>query len=267
VWACIGADMEKYLAGELGWSAVIAVAEERVDPTSVDPATTDKTVRRKIHRAESDGVKIVDVEGEPDEETKKKILVRCAEWSANRKGTQVHLTGVRPFDDPEHRKYFYAVDKNGTICALVVLAQLAAVHGFQIKWALEFPGAPPGAIEYILTSVIKKLGVAGVRSTTFGAGATGQLQRVDNVGGFRVRTLEKVYNGLSTAFHLNNKGDFRSKFGTEQDPLYICYPKGGLGLKGIEAIMHMLQLSKLNQTVQDCPNEPLPPSLSPVSSQ
>ena len=45
---------------------------------------------------------------------------------------------------------------------MVVLAQLAPVHGFQIKWALEFPGAPLGAIEYILSFVIKKLGDAGV---------------------------------------------------------------------------------------------------------
>ena len=115
------------------------------------------------------------------------------------------------------------------ICALVVLAQLAPIHGFQIKWALEFPGAPLGAIEYILTYVIKKLGDAGVKTATFGAGATGRLQRVDKVGGFRIRTLEKTYNGISSTFHLTSKGDFRGKFGIEQEPLYICYPKGSLG--------------------------------------
>ncbi len=105
------------------------------------------------------------------------------------------------------------------MCALVVLAQLAPIHGFQVKWALEFPDAPLGAIEYILAFVIKKLGDAGVRSATFGAGATPHMQRVDNIGGLRVRTLEKTYNGLSSAFHLNTKGDFRSKFGIEQDPV------------------------------------------------
>ena len=102
---------------------------------------------------------------------------------------------------------------------MVVLAQLSPKHGFQIKWALEFPGAPLGAIEYILTYVIKKLGDAGVKTATFGAGATGRLQAVDNVHGFRVKTLEKAYNGLSTTFHLAGKGDFRSKFGTWRDPV------------------------------------------------
>ncbi|KAK7677237.1 hypothetical protein QCA50_019831 [Cerrena zonata] len=212
----------------------------------VHPANNDKTLRRKIHRAQWDGVKAVQVEGKLDEEIKGKIEERCnlKEWAANRKGAQIHLTGVGPFDDMVHRKYFYAVDKNGNICALVVLAQLAAIHGFQIKWALEFPGAPLGAIEYILANVMKKLGDAGVRSATFGAGATGSLRSIDNIGGFKVRTLEKTYNGISHTFHLTSQGDFRSKFGIEQDPLYICYPKGGLGLKGIEVIMGVLQMPK-----------------------
>jgi len=108
------------------------------------------------------------------------------------------------------------------------------------------------------------MGEVGVRSATFGAGAASELHRVDNIGGFKVVTLEKAYNGISSTFHLGNKGDFRSKFGTQQDPvrclfshylgftrfsrslsqLYICYPKGGLGVKGIEAIMKMLQSPK-----------------------
>lgn len=103
------------------------------------------------------------------------------------------------------------------------------MHGFQIKWALEFPDAPLGAIEHIVAYVIKKLGDAGVRSATFGAGAASKLQGVDNVGGFRIKTLEKTYNGLSSTFHLTSKGDFRGKFGIEQEPMYICYPKGSLG--------------------------------------
>ncbi|KAJ3486884.1 hypothetical protein NLI96_g3934 [Meripilus lineatus] len=244
VWCCVDKETEHYLARELGWSAVIASAEERLNPIEADPSTNDKTVRRKVHRAEREGVKVVEVDGRMDETVRQRIEERCQDWAAARKGTQIHLTGVRPFDDMIHRKYFYATDKDGQICALVVLAQLSPKHGFQIKWALEFPGAPLGAIEYILTFVIKKLGDAGVRNATFGAGATGTLQRVDNIGGLRVKTLEKTYNGLSHTFNLLNKGDFRSKFGVEHDPLYICYPKGGLGFRGIEAIMTMLQKPK-----------------------
>ncbi|KAI0644501.1 aspartyl-tRNA synthetase cytoplasmic [Trametes meyenii] len=244
IWACVDKTTEKYLAEDLGWGGVIAVAEERLNPTEVDPATNDKTVRRKIHRAEREGVKIVEVGPDMDPHVKEQLEQRCRDWSANRRGTQIHLTGVRPFDDMKHRRYFYATDKDGKPCALVVLAQLAPKHGFQIKWALEFPGAPLGAIEHILTYVIKKLGDAGVKSATFGAGAIDKLHPADNVHGFRYKTLEKAYNGLSATFNLGGKGDFRSKFGTWQDPLFVCYPKGGVGMKGIEAIMTMLQKPK-----------------------
>ncbi|KIP06304.1 hypothetical protein PHLGIDRAFT_107152 [Phlebiopsis gigantea 11061_1 CR5-6] len=244
IWCCVDKDTEQHLAEELGWSAIIAVAEERVNPVEVNPENDDKTVRRKIHRAEREGVKVHEVVGEPDEELRAKIEERCQEWAENRKGTQIHLTGVRPFDDIKHRRYYYATDGDGKICSLVVLAQLAPIHGFQIKWALEFPGAPLGAVEYIVAYVIRKLGEAGVRSATFGAGAASRLQGVDNVGGFRIKTLEKTYNGISSTFHLTSKGDFRGKFGIEQEPMYICYPKGSLGVRGIEAIMSVLQKPK-----------------------
>jgi aspartyl-tRNA synthetase len=110
------------------------------------------------------------------------------------------------------------------MCALVVLAQLSADHGVQIKWALEFPGSPLGAIEYILLHVIEKMGKAGLRSATFGAGAASELRRVANIGGFKVVTLEKAYNGISHTFHLGRKGDFRSKFGVRQDPVCLFLP-------------------------------------------
>ena len=147
VWCCVDADTEKVLAHEFGWSALTAVAEERINPTEADPEKHDKGLRKKLHRAEKSGIKLTDVEGLVDPEVKKEIDERVEDWRRGRKGTQVHLTSVRPWDDEVHRKYFYARDAAGKICAMVVLAQLSVSHGFQIKWALEFPGAPLGAIE------------------------------------------------------------------------------------------------------------------------
>lgn len=115
IWCCVDAPTERYLAEELGWSAVLAVAEERVNPMEVNPENDDKTVRRKIHRAEREGVKVHEVTGEPEGEVRKEIEERCRQWAENRKGTQIHLTGVRPFDDVKHRKYFYATDKDGKV--------------------------------------------------------------------------------------------------------------------------------------------------------
>ncbi len=115
VWCCVDKSTERYLAEELGWAAVLAVAEERINATEMDPAAHDKTVRRKIHRAEREGVRLVEVGQEMDPTVRAQLEQRCRDWEARRKGTQIHLTGVRPFDDVQHRKYFYAVDKTGKV--------------------------------------------------------------------------------------------------------------------------------------------------------
>lgn len=119
VWACIDRETESYLAEELGWSALIAVAEERINPSDTDPSR-DKTVRRKIHRAEREGVKITEID-EFDDKLKAELEQRCKDWSAGRKGTQVHLTGVRPFDDMAHRRYFITREKSGRVSKFTVV--------------------------------------------------------------------------------------------------------------------------------------------------
>ena len=94
----------------------------------VNPENDDKTVRRKIHRAEREGVRVHEVSGEPDDDLKRNIEQRCKEWSDNRKGTQVHLTGVRPFDDITHRKYFYATEKDGKVRLSPSVSSLVHVY-------------------------------------------------------------------------------------------------------------------------------------------
>ena len=127
IWACVDDACERVLAHELGWSAVSAIVEERFNPTEVDPEKNDKTVRRKIHHAEREGVKIVEVDREVDKHTQELINERLADWEAHRKGTQVHLTGLRPFDDSKHRKYFYAKDSNGKV-GLFTSVEIAVSH-------------------------------------------------------------------------------------------------------------------------------------------
>jgi hypothetical protein len=84
------------------------------------------------------------------------------------------------------------------------------------------------------------MGDAGVRNATFGAGATGEMQRVENIGGFRVRTLEKAYNGISHTFNLTNKGDFRSKFGSQQEPVCPSLLRSGLRYLYSSLALHLL---------------------------
>lgn len=49
---------------------------------------------------------------------------------------------------------------------------------------------------------------------------------------------------LARSFRLQDRGSFRRKFGAVSDPQWVCFPKGGLGLKGVEALMKVLQSEK-----------------------
>ena len=77
----------------------MAVAEERINPSETDLAEHDKTAWRKIHRAEREGVKTVEVDQEMDQGAREQLVQWCNDGEANYKGPQIRLTGVRPFDD------------------------------------------------------------------------------------------------------------------------------------------------------------------------
>jgi aspartyl-tRNA synthetase len=153
----------------------------------------------------------------------------------------VHLSQIRPWCDSEHRWYFYALDKNGAVCAFVALAMLSPAHGMQVKYSFDFPGAPNGVIEYIVTHAIQTAAKSGVKGLTFGAGATSQLTAGHNMHGTKVKMLEHTYEALAKQFHLVRKSEFRAKLGATEDPLYISYPTHGLGSKGIRAVLNFFE--------------------------
>lgn len=111
IWGCVDEATEGVLARGWGWRSLVAAAEERVDPTTHNPTshTGSGNLAKKIKDAKNHGVKVVVVEGnDVAEEVKKEVNQRLEEWRQNRKGKQVHTTGLRPWDDMEHRRYLYA---------------------------------------------------------------------------------------------------------------------------------------------------------------
>ncbi|KAF7718982.1 Aspartate--tRNA ligase [Penicillium ucsense] len=242
IWILCSPDIETILGERLGWRSLSCIAEERVEP-SANQAASDGELAKKLRRADNEGIKVVSLnQGElPSEDVRQSIDKRITEWLANRKGTQVHLSEIRPWVDHEHRWYFYAVDKEGAICAFVALVMISPAWGMQVKYSLDFPNSPNGAIEYILTEAIQTAGKLGVKGLTFGAGATGQLTPGHNLHGAKIRMLERTYEALAKQFHLVRKSEFRAKLGATEEPLYISYPAHGLGSKGIRAILNFFE--------------------------
>ncbi|KAJ7731776.1 aspartyl-tRNA synthetase cytoplasmic [Mycena metata] len=233
LWACADEVTESLLTRERGWASVIVAAEERLDPTAFEMGGK---LAQKVRSAQTKGVVVVSVgEGTPGEEVRQEIDRRVGEWREGRTGKQVHSTDIRPWDDEVHRKYFYAKDGDGKVCAIVVLAQLSRKYGFQIKFSLEFPGAPSGSIELLLTEVISAMAAAGLRTATFGTSATESLTAGENTRRWKAKMMESAYATIAKTLGLGSKPEFRAKFGTELDSVYFCYPRG-LDARAIHAV-------------------------------
>jgi len=169
IFVLVGQEVEEVLGTKFGWKSLSCTAEQRVDLTH-NRHTTDKEVDRKIRHAKSVSIKVVDLGYFVTSDVQERCNARIKEWQENRKGVQVHLSEITLWKDMAHRHYLYAEDKEGNICALVVLAQLAPRYGVQVKWALDFPNAPNGAIEYVTQVAMDVAKADGNERLTFGGG-------------------------------------------------------------------------------------------------
>ncbi|KAK5657885.1 hypothetical protein OQA88_2434 [Cercophora sp. LCS_1] len=238
LWLLVSADVEEILASKLGWRSLSCVAEERV------PTDNAKKVAKKQRQAEDAGVSIheLPIDKPIPKDFRDKCDKRIEDWKANRKGSrQVHITEVRPWVDTAHRRYLWAETKEGEIAALCILHKLSPAHGYQIKFALDFPGSPSGTIEALISAAIQSLAKSGVKNVTFGAGALPELVTGENMDGVRAKILSKTYRTIAQQLKLVQKSEFREKFGTENELVYICYPFLGLGVSGARTLVKFFE--------------------------
>ncbi|KAI1397529.1 aspartyl-tRNA synthetase [Hypoxylon fuscum] len=238
IWLLVSAQVEEILGAKLGWRTLTCVAEERVDTNSVNG------VAKKERQAKKAEVKIHETQlGEPvPDDVKEKCDKRIADWKEGRKGKkQVHITEVQPWIAMAHRRYLWAEDKNGEIVGLVILHRLSPEHGYQIKFALDFPGSPSGSIEALISRAIQSLMASGVASVTFGTGAMDELLIGSNLNGVKAKLLSRTYKAVAQQLRLVAKSEFREKFGVKHDPVYICYPFMGLGVSGARTLIKFFE--------------------------
>ena len=243
LWLLCGQAAEEVLGSKFDWRTFSVAAEQRMnlEPGGLaSKSFQNSDIQRKIRHADKEGVKIKDIEMgiNPSKEFREKIDARVKDWLGNRKGHQhVHLTDVHPWQDIPHRQYHYAQTPDGRIVALVIMAQLSVEHGWQVKFALDFPGSPNGAIESCIIHALKAVQARGEKSATFGGAASNDFRTGYNLKGSKVKLLQRAYHTIATDLKLTQKTEFREKLGAEEDPIYVCYPPKGLGPKGVQAIL------------------------------
>ncbi|KAI1800521.1 aspartyl-tRNA synthetase [Daldinia bambusicola] len=238
IWILVSAQVEEILGEKLGWRTLTCVAEERVD---IENAGRLLKKERQAQKAE---IKIHETAlGQPvPDDVREKCDKRIIDWKESRKGRkQVHITEVQPWISMAHRRYVWAEDKTGEIVGLVILHRLSPEHGYQIKFALDFPGSPSGSIEALISHAIQSLVAAGVSSVTFGAGAMDELVIGTNLNGIKAKLLSRTYKTVAQQLRLVAKSEFREKFGVKHDPVYICYPFMGLGVSGARTLIKFFE--------------------------
>ncbi|KAH7136527.1 hypothetical protein EDB81DRAFT_844527 [Dactylonectria macrodidyma] len=236
VWLLVSYEVQKILAKELSWRTLSCTEEQRVDADRHHLAAANQAngLGAKARRVEREGIKIHEVK--PDANFISRADPAIELWKSSRKGKQVHLTEVRPWVDTDHRRYF-AAEKDGKVLSLVVLHRLAPRHGWQVKWALDFPGSTNGAIEVLIGHALSS--VTG--QVTFGAGVSEKLTPGEHLSGLRARFLAATYRSIVDSLGLRRKASFRSKFGALGEEVYICYPKHGVGLRDLQQIIKFFQ--------------------------
>lgn len=244
IWLLVSAEVEHILGEKLGWNTMSCVAEERVKIND-DEAKKQSNIKKKQRQAEEAGVTVHVLDrGEPvPDELRERCDQRIEEWKANRAGKQVHITEVRPWIDLPHRRFVWAEHREGKVAALVVLHDLAPANGCQIKFALDFPGAPNGTIELAIARAIGLVAASSPAQTiTFGAGATRDMQFSPQLEGtLRAKILARTYKTVAEQLKLYQKSEFRDKFGAEEDAVYICYPHLGLGVSGARTLIKFFE--------------------------
>lgn len=230
VWMLVSDQVQDILAQNHKWRTLSCVEEQRVDADHhKEPNKHD------VRRVDREGVKVHKVE--PNDDFKKRCEEAIEEWKAARKGKkQVHLTEIRPWVDVEHRHYF-AAEKDNKVLALVVLAQLSPKHGWQVKWAMDFPNSPNGTIEVTVEKALSS--VTG--NVTFGAGVSEKLTPGAQLHGARAKFLANTYELLVKQLSLANKAGFREKFGVKGDPIFICYPRHGVGVQDLKQFIKFFE--------------------------
>ncbi|GAA5959950.1 hypothetical protein JCM3765_000657 [Sporobolomyces pararoseus] len=243
VWCCVDGDFADILGKEMDWSVLSCVREDVLHPDI--KKLNQKDVKQNVRRAERSHVTFDELHLKapnfmPDEATRLEIEEGIEKWKSNRQGKQIAAAGLLPWLDAQHRRFFIARDEHKKIVAICVLAKVAH-DSYSVKHAVTFPDAPNGVSEAILAHVVREMQFEGKNNLTFGASATEDLEIEHNLGGWKIKVLGKAYRKIVSKYGLANRGQFRAKFGTEEHPLHIAYPKNSFGLKGLVALMHMMR--------------------------
>lgn len=222
-------------------AAVEFGAEYYLDPTD-DPRKGSKgsLARRKVRRAEKEGVKVHEYTGN-DPELEDQILAVGQRWLEGREGPQLHISNVHLFEHRTGKRWFYAT-QNGRVVGVVVLNELRSQKGWLLNHLMLAPDAPGGTPEILVVTAVDQVASEGCRYVTFGGVPA---QEVGEIGGFGAITtwlVPKLYYVSKKVFKLEGRHTFWKKFQPKRESSYVLFRKPRLGIKELLGLMRAVNL-------------------------
>jgi len=229
--------------------ALVEFGEELVlDPRS-DPKTqhgeNGHVIRRKVKHALKEGFTVSEyLSG--DEELENAIDQVGAAWLQSRHGPQIHVAHVHLFKDPLGKRWFYA-SQGEAIIGVVQISRMKAQNGWLLSHLMHRPEEPQGIPELLIISVLETLAREDCPFISFGAVTTNELGKITGLGQVSSWLARKVFNTVTSLFHLGARKKFWAKFNPQNEPLYIMFSHPRIGFGEVSALMRALNVHLFNK--------------------
>lgn len=157
----------------------------------------------------------------------------------------IFQTTGQPWIDEEHRRYWVA-RVGANIVGLLILTPIHGEHTYLIKNAVSFPIAPRGTSEDLIHTALQYIHADEKRlgfpiTVTFGITASEHLTPVNNLKGWKITSINRIYETVAKGAGLWKRGEFRGKFDSEREEMYVCYPEDSFGLEGVRSLLKVLK--------------------------
>jgi lysylphosphatidylglycerol synthetase-like protein (DUF2156 family) len=200
-----------------------------------------RLVRRKLHHAESEGVKVFEYrEDNPQiEEEMEEIAKR---WAEERKGPQVHIANIFLFENREGKRWFYA--KQGEkMVGIALINQLQAKQGWLLNHLMMTLEAPAGVPESLVITILDQLKLEGCRYVSFGVVPSMELGKMVGMGRLSSWMLRRLFKMLRSVLPFGGLEKFWSKFSPQSQPTYLVCSRSRPGLRELLALKVALKVN------------------------
>jgi lysylphosphatidylglycerol synthetase-like protein (DUF2156 family) len=224
---------------------VIEFGEEVLLDTTMSPrertGVNASLVRRKVRRAQKEGVAVFEYLGE-DEALETEIDAVGMAWQRERKGPQVYVSQLELFKDRFGKRWFYTA-KEGKVTGALVMNALQERRGWAFNHLLTHPEACGGTPEMLVVNALETLRDEGYLEITFGAVALEDLGEIRGLGPFGTQIARWVYYGASHLLPIQGRKKFLEKFHPICRPSYLLFSRNTVGPREWRALAKAMNVS------------------------